>query len=159
MSEPKFIPKPGQVDYTNIRYCPTINCIIKCNDEFLLLKRSPDLNLYPGLWNGVSGFLDDHQDIQDKVREELKEELNILEDKISSIKVFNPFYIEGKEYDKTWIVFPVLVEINSKDLKIDFEHSEYKWFKIDEYQNIAKSYKIISDIPIILNIVFSNKQL
>ncbi|MDD3156279.1 MAG: NUDIX domain-containing protein [Candidatus Pacebacteria bacterium] len=101
MSEPKFIPKPGQVDYTNIRYCPTINCIIKCNDEFLLLKRSPDLNLYPGLWNGVSGFLDDHQDIQDKVREELKEELNILEDKISSIKVFNPFYREEKEYDKT----------------------------------------------------------
>jgi NADH pyrophosphatase NudC (nudix superfamily) len=71
MAEPKFIPKPGQIDYTNIRYAPTINCIVKYQDEFLLLQRSSDLHFYPGYWNGLSGFLDDHKDIEYKVKEEL----------------------------------------------------------------------------------------
>jgi len=46
--ETKFIPKSGQVDYTNIRYAPTINCIVKYQDEFLLVERSLDSNFYPG---------------------------------------------------------------------------------------------------------------
>ena len=154
MTKPTFIPKPGQVDYTNIRYCPTINSIIKYNDEFLLLKRSSDSNFYPDYWNGLSGFLDDHKDIEDKVKEELWEELKVTEDKVISLKVFNPFHRDEKEYDKTWIVFPILVEINTKEFKLDFEHSEYQWFKISDILNVINNYKIIPDIKDILNIVF-----
>lgn len=154
MEQPKFIPKPGQIDYTNIRYAPTINCIIKYKDEFLLLQRSSNLNFYPGYWNGVSGFLDDHKGIEDKVKEELWEELGITEDKIISIKIAQPIYRDEKEYDKTWIVFPILVDISTQDFKIDFEHSEYKWFKINDITEIATTYKIIPDIKDILKILF-----
>jgi len=156
MEQPKFIPKPGQIDYTNIRYAPTINCIIKYKDEFLLFERNSNLNFYPGYWNGISGFLDDNKDIQDKVKEELWEELSLTDDKIISIKIYNPIYYDEKEYNKTWIVFPILVEIDTKEFILDFENSNCKWFKINNISEIINSYKIIPNIKDILNIVFNN---
>lgn len=155
MTEPKFIPKPGQIDYTNIRYAPTINCIVKYQDEFLLLQRSSDLHFYPGYWNGLSGFLDDHKDIEDKVKEELWEELGITSDKVIFIKIAQPIYRDEKEYDKTWIVFPILVEVSTQELKTDFEHSGFKWFKINEISDMLNNYKIIPDIKDILGIFFN----
>lgn len=77
MSKPKFKPKPGQVDFTNIRWAPVINCVVKHQDKILLVKRSKELNLYPGYWNGISGFLDDQRSLTEKVEEEIKEELGI----------------------------------------------------------------------------------
>jgi len=155
MNKLKFIPKPGQIDYTNIRYAPTINCIVKHNDEFLLLERSPDSNFYPLYWNGISGFLDDDKDIEEKVAEELFEELGLNKDQIISIKIGQLIYTEEKEYKKTWIVFPILVEVSAKDIKLDFEHSKYKWFRINDIPSIINTYKIIPDIKDILNIFFN----
>lgn len=38
MQEPKFVPKPGQTDYSNIRYAPVINCVLKHGDMILLVQ-------------------------------------------------------------------------------------------------------------------------
>ena len=94
MAQPKFIPAKGQVDYTNIRYCPVTNCVVKHKDKILLVKRSNDLNLYPGFWNGISGFLDDNKIVEDKVKEELFEELNIS--KIKSCQLSGVRYLSKK---------------------------------------------------------------
>ncbi|HEY4161329.1 MAG TPA: hypothetical protein VGM08_04680, partial [Candidatus Saccharimonadales bacterium] len=65
MAEPKFVPKPGQVDYTNIRYAPVINTVITNSGKVLLVQRSPGMRLYPGYWSGMSGFLDDNRSIEE----------------------------------------------------------------------------------------------
>ena len=39
------------------------------------------MRLYPGLWNGVSGFLDDKQSIEEKAKDEMLGELSIKNDK------------------------------------------------------------------------------
>jgi isopentenyldiphosphate isomerase len=153
--EIKFIPKPGQIDYTNVRYAPTINCIVKCQDEFLLVQRSLDSNFYPGYWNGISGFLDDNKDINQKVEEELFEELNIEKDAIVSIKIGKLLYKDEKEYNKTWIVFPILVEIKSKDLNLNFENHKFQWFKINEIDNIIKTHNLMFYIEEILTMFFN----
>lgn len=114
MSEPRFIPKDGQVDYTNIRYCPVINCVVRCGEEILLQQRSPEMRLYPNYWSGVSGFLDTNEDIQEKIHEELIEELGIQKDQVISIEVGQVVIQEAPKYGKTWIVFPVLVSIAEK---------------------------------------------
>ncbi|MCG2693290.1 hypothetical protein L6279_04270 [Candidatus Parcubacteria bacterium] len=36
----KFIPKPGQIDYTRKKSAPVINCVVKYQDKVLILKRS-----------------------------------------------------------------------------------------------------------------------
>jgi len=127
MAEAKFEPKPGQVDYTNIRYCPTINCVVTYKGKVLLVKRSSELRLYPNYWNGISGFLDDHQAIEKKVKEELLEEVNIDETQIASIKLGKVLVQEGKKYQKTWFVLPVLVEVKNEAFELDYEAQEAKW--------------------------------
>lgn len=78
MKEPKSTPKPGQVDYTNIRYAPVVNIVVTHAGKILLVQRSKNMRLYPGFWNGVSGFLDYAKSIWEKVREELSVKSQIL---------------------------------------------------------------------------------
>jgi len=127
MTGPKFVPKPGQVDYTNIRYAPVIQCVLKHNDNVLLLKRSQDLRIYPGYWSGVAGFLDDAKDVEVKVYEELKEELGLKRKNVISIKHGNLLSHEAKEYVKTFLILPFLIEVDTDNINLDWETSEYKW--------------------------------
>jgi len=46
-------------------------------NKILVVQRSKKLHFYPGYWNGISGFLDDQKNIEQKVKEELREELGI----------------------------------------------------------------------------------
>lgn len=77
MEEKEFVAREGQIDFTNIRWCPVINCVVFFKDRFLVVKRSQGMRLYPGYWTGVSGFIDDDKSLEDKVQEELIEEIGI----------------------------------------------------------------------------------
>src|SRR3989338_2257419 len=85
MNKLKFKSKPGQIDYTNARWAPVINCVVKYRDKILVVQRSKDLNFYPGYWNGISGFLDDKRSFEQKVKDELREELGIAKNKIKNV--------------------------------------------------------------------------
>jgi hypothetical protein len=39
-AEPAFLPRPGQVGYTHIRYAPVLNAVVVCVGKVLLLQRS-----------------------------------------------------------------------------------------------------------------------
>lgn len=136
MSKPVFKPKAGQVDYTNIRFAPVINCVLKYKNKILIVKRSKKLNLYPNYWNGISGFLDDQQSLEEKVFEEIREELNIAKNKIKNIRLGEIFDQEEKKYKKTWIVHPVLVEIETNKIKLDWEAQDYKWATLSEVKKL-----------------------
>jgi ADP-ribose pyrophosphatase YjhB (NUDIX family) len=107
MKKPLFKPKLGQLDYTNARWAPVINCVVKYGNKLLVVQRSKELNFYPGYWNGVSGFLDDKRSLRQKVYDELREELGISKAKIKKIQIGEIFDQEEPKYKKTWIVHPV----------------------------------------------------
>ena len=134
--KPKFVPKPGQIDYTNVRRAPTINCVVKYRDKILLVQRSSDLHYYPDYWSGVTGFLDDDKTVEDKAREELREEVGIEEKDIVSIRVGGVLEQDAPQYDKTWIVHPVLVEVSTDKVTLDWEGQEYRWVAADEIKNL-----------------------
>lgn len=123
----KFIPKPGQVDYTRARWAPVINCVVKCRGKILIVQRSKELHFYPGYWNGISGFLDDKRTLKEKVRDELKEEVGIPACAIRRIRLGKIFHQDAAKYGKTWIVHPVLVEVATDKIKLDWEASGFKW--------------------------------
>lgn len=77
--------------------------------------------------------MDEAKPVREKVLEELKEELGIKEDKILSMS-FGEFHeIKDKNINKTWLVCPVLVELNENvEIILDWEHTEYKWVMKDE---------------------------
>jgi ADP-ribose pyrophosphatase YjhB (NUDIX family) len=129
-TKPKFKPKAGQTDYTNICWSPVLNCVLKCKDKILLVQRHRDSNFYPGYWNGISGFLDDQKTLIEKVIIEIHEETGLSEDKIKKIRVGEIFDQEEKKYKKIWIVHPVLVEVTTDQIKLDWEAENYQWLTL-----------------------------
>lgn len=127
-----FKPKKGQIDYTHIRYAPVINCLLRYRGKILLMKRNKNLRFYPNYWNGISGFLDDNRGIQEKIIREIHEELGISSRMVGKIKIGPIFHQEAKKYKKTWIVHPVLVEVKTDKIKIDWEARGYEWVKPSE---------------------------
>ena len=150
MPKLKFKPKPGQIDYTNTRWAPVINCVVKFKDKILIVQRSKDLNFYPGYWNGISGFLDDRRGLEQKVKDELKEEVGISEDDIISIRLGQIFHQEEPEYNKIWIVHPVLVEVQNDKIKLDWEAQNHKWIRPDE----AHNFDLLPGFDKVLEVLF-----
>ena len=130
--EKKFIAKLGQVDYTNVRYSPVINCVLRHNGKILLVKRSEGMRLYPGYWNGISGFLDDDRTIEDKVKDELQEELGLTNKDIVSVTRGVFFETEDESCNKVWIVHPVLVDVSTGAVTLDWEAEKYQWIELSK---------------------------
>ncbi len=134
------------MDYTNARWAPIVNCVVKYNGKFLIVQRSEELNFYPGFWNGVSGFLDDHRSLEEKVKDELGEELGFPEEKIKDIRLGEIFDQEGLEYKKTWIVHPVLAQVDTDAITLDWEAKKYAWVTLNEIKN----YKLLPGFDLVL---------
>lgn len=150
-SEPAFKLKDEQVDYTNIRYAPVINCVVRHNDKILIVQRNPKMRLYPNFWNGISGFLDDGRTIEQKVKDELREELGIEASDIVSINRGPVFDQEEEKYNKTWIVHPILVDVKTDKVKLDWEAQNYKWIKIEE----TKTFDLLPGFDKVLASLFT----
>lgn len=134
--EKKFVPKPGQVDFTNVRYCPVMNCVVRHGRKILVVQRSTGIRLYPGYWNGISGFLDDKRSFEEKVRGELREELGLKKKDILSIRLGQIFQQEAPKYKKTWIVHPVLVEVATDKVTLDWEAQNFQWLSPREVMRL-----------------------
>ena len=153
MSENKFKPKPGQTDYTNLRKAPVINCVIKHQDKILIVQRSSKMIFYPDYWNGVSGFIDDSLSIKAKIKQEVKEEVDIEPEDIINISEGQIFEQEEPKYNKTWVVHPFLVEVKTNRIHLDWEAQDYKWLKPEE----IKSFKLIPGFDKVLQKLFNNE--
>lgn len=136
MAEPTFIPKPGQVDYTNIRYAPVLDALVTRGGKILLAKRSPDRLIYPNVWAMVAGFLDDSEDIETKAYEELQEELGISREQVASLTRGKVVLREDPAYGKTWLIVTMLAEVTTEDFMLDWEASEARWFVLDEIASL-----------------------
>ena len=132
MPEPKFIPKPGQVDYTDIRYAPVLDVVVTRHGKILLAKRSADRLVYPDCWAAVAGFLDDDEDIETKAYEELLEELGIERAKVLKLTRGQVLLRDVPKYKKTYLIVPLLAEVNTDEFILDWEASEARWFAPEE---------------------------
>ena len=138
-----FKPKRGQVDYTHARFAPALNCVVMHRGKILIVRRSRRMRLYPGYWNGIGGFLDDGKTLEEKTKEELKEELGIRATDIISMKRGEIFEAEEPKYKKVWIIFPVLVKVKTERIKLDWEAEEYRWIRLEDANkfNLTPSFR------------------
>jgi len=136
MTQPKFVPKPGQTDYTDIRYAPTVNIVVVYGRKILCVQRAVDLRLYPGQWDWVCGFLDDDQSIEEKAYEELREELGLRPEDVESLTRGQVRIDEAPEYGKTWLIVPLLAKVKTDTFTLDWEASRGRWFSPEELKTL-----------------------
>lgn len=96
---------------------------------FLLLKRSNN-KIYPGIWQGVTGKIDNDEEPYRAALRELKEETNLTPQKMWTIDKVNLFYDAKKNIMNLIPVFGVIVD--TQKVTLSNEHIEYEWYNIDE---------------------------
>lgn len=97
------------------------------------------MRLFPSFWSGISGFLDDQRNIEEKVYDELFEEAGIEKRDILSFHQGITLTQEDTLHGKTWMVHPVVVEVRSEEVLLDWESEAYAWVTVDE----AKRYETL----------------
>lgn len=98
--------------------------------EFLLLKRS-EKEIYPGLWQMVTGSIDDNEKAYQTAIREIKEETGLTPVKFWVVPNVNSFYSPKQNSICMVPVFAALVADDS-NVNISGEHSEYKWVGKDD---------------------------
>lgn len=141
-----FKPKLGQTDYTRARWAPVMNCIVMCRGKMLIVERSRNVGYYPGVWNGISGFLDDRESLEEKVRTELREEVGIRPHDIIRMEFGDVFDLEDPAHRKTWVVHPVKVFVRTLRVVLNDEAQDFRWVTPQE----AKRYRLMPGFRIVL---------
>jgi dihydroneopterin triphosphate diphosphatase len=122
--------------------------------EFLLLKRSKD-TAYAETWQGVTGKIENSELPYQTALRELIEETGLNAEKLWTIDKVNTFYEAKKDIMNLIPVFGVTV--NSKNVILSREHSEYKWCDINETVKLITWDQQKKGVKIFYDMLYENK--
>ncbi len=116
---------------------------------FLMLKRAED-EMFAGVWQPVTGTIDENEKAFETARREINEEIGVKIHSLFVIPFVNPFYLY--RLDEINFVPVFVAQISERDeIKISNEHSDFKWMSPEEAKAVVawegqrKSIDIIVD--------------
>ena len=98
--------------------------------EFLLLQRSPDEKIYPGLWQLVGGSIDDDEKAYRAALRELKEETGFVPMLFWVVPHVSSFYDPAYDSMNLTACFAAQVEPDSEPV-LSGEHQRYEWLRFE----------------------------
>lgn len=98
--------------------------------EFLLLKRA-EKEIYSGVWQMVTGSVNQSEKAAETVLREIKEETDLIPEKLWVVPYVNSFYSRRRNHICMVPVFAAQVGYHS-EVKISDEHSDFKWLQKDD---------------------------
>ena len=96
---------------------------------YLLLKRSPG-QMYPGIWQCVTGKIEAGEKPHETVLRELKEETGLTPLNMWTVDQVNHFF--EAEQNRMNLIPVFGVEVESEMVILSPEHTEYKWCHVNE---------------------------
>jgi 8-oxo-dGTP pyrophosphatase MutT (NUDIX family) len=116
-----------------------VSSFLMHDGKILLMKRSNLVGSYKGFWGVAAGHIEPGLTVFENAKKEILEETGLREDEIRLIREGEPFILNDE--GKTWHIHPFLFEVNRADIHIDWEHTEYRWIEIkdfDKYKTVTK---------------------
>ncbi|MFH1051909.1 MAG: NUDIX pyrophosphatase [bacterium] len=99
--------------------------------KFLILQRSNNIAIYPGLWQVVTGTMEKVESSMDTAIRELKEETGLKPIKLWTVPYVAVFYDTTKDLIHASPVFAALVDYND-NIRLSAEHQDYLWLDYEE---------------------------
>jgi len=99
--------------------------------KFLVLQRSDHLEVYPGLWQVITGTMEEGEKAVDTALREISEETGLTPKMFWTVPYVTVFFDSAKDLIHSSPVFGCLVDINEKIL-LSPEHQKYLWLNYDE---------------------------
>jgi len=102
--------------------------------KYLILKRSEN-EIFPGLWQMVTGKIECGEKAYETAIREIKEETGLLPKKLWVVPNINSFYSQAEDCISLLPVFAAQLS-SSCSVKISEEHCEYKWVSSKEAKKL-----------------------
>lgn len=93
----------------------------------LILRRSDKVRTMKHKWAGISGYIEGNENVLERAYKEVSEETGFSSKEIELVKTAEPLEVPDKELDTLWIVHPHLFKTSRIDVKLDWEHDQYRW--------------------------------
>ncbi|KAE8445917.1 hypothetical protein EG329_012696 [Mollisiaceae sp. DMI_Dod_QoI] len=105
---------------------------------FALFKRSQDVSTYRGKWAVCSGSID-KTDLSPAAaaKREILEETGLSDSDISLLRRGKPFSLTDEALQTRWTIHPFAWQLKegAKEIKFDWEHTEYRFVKPEALKN------------------------
>lgn len=102
--------------------------------EFLLLRRANN-QIYPGVWQMITGKIEGEEKAHQAALREIKEETGLVPLQLWVAPKINSFYDPKDEYICLLPVFAARVKGDTK-VNLSGEHTEYKWVGKDDAKKL-----------------------
>ena len=109
-----------------------VSAVVKYKVKMLILKKSAKDYNYPNRWSFCSGYIKEFEAAEDTVVREIKEETGLNAKVIRKGKLFQK---NDKSKGKIWVIMPFLCKVQSDNVRLDHENSDFRWIT---YKDIKK---------------------
>ena len=110
------------------KFSVAVSAVIKRGDTVLLLKRSPEQEHAPGLWDPCSGRVESGETPKQAVVREAREETGL---KVEPLRVIDTFhFLRGPQKEQS-IGITFLCRADVGDVVLSHEHTEARWVTVD----------------------------
>lgn len=106
-----------------------VKAIIEHNNKFLFIRRSDKYNEITGIWDIPGGRINIGEEPIDGLKREIFEETGLELNKIKQILDASTVF---QNEEKQIVRITYLCTVKNSNLKLSEEHTDYKWFSIDE---------------------------
>lgn len=133
-------------DQSHKKTSMVVTSVLKNQNEVLVLRRSKKVKTMQEKWAGVSGYLEKNEDLLSRALIEIYEETRINKDELILRKIFNQFGVQIHN-ELMIIIQPFCFVSNTRNVVLDWEHSDYYWMnekEMDNFEFVPRLKQIIS---------------
>jgi len=105
--------------------------ITHAGPEYLLLRRSERDNIYPGIWQLVTGSMKDRERANDAALREFREETGMVAKRWWVVPFVNSFYVPVDDAIHLSPVFAMEVQGDAR-ITLSPEHQEFSWCSFED---------------------------
>lgn len=119
-------------------------------EKILILKRSRKVKTMKELWAGISGIIENDEEPLERAKIEIYEEVSIPEIKITLKNSADCMTVKSPQYkNHEWKIFPFLFSVQSPQIKLNWENTDYKWIKpadITKFETVPSLREVLFNL-------------